>query len=116
MRPGVVHSVTTMKDCIAVGGHFFSAPTMKYTIYSIFHTFVGSNSITNVPADDEHQMLLRIILMWHKTICEGSYLDRIEELGQGIYVCLEFIVCPCSCNVIQIRLPTSQTSIVSRTS
>lgn len=85
MRPGTVHSVTTLKDSIAVGGHFFSAPTMKYSIYSIFHTFVGCNSITNVPTDTEQQMLLRILLFWHQTMCVESpgYLNRIANCGMG---------------------------------
>jgi hypothetical protein len=87
MRPGIVHSVTTMQDCIAVGGHFFSAPTIKYSLYSIFHTFVGSNSITNVPTDDEQQMLLRIVLLWHESMCRSAYLERIEDLGQGMFAC-----------------------------
>lgn len=85
MRPGTVHSVTTLQDSIAVGGHFFSAPTMKYSIYSIFHTFVGCNSITNVPLDSEQQMLLRIILFWHHAMCieSRSYLHRIAVCGMG---------------------------------
>ena len=83
MHPGTVHSVTMLQDCIAVGGHFFSAPMIKYSLYLIFHTFVGSNSITNVPTDDEQQMLLRIVLLWRESICKSTYLDRIEELGQG---------------------------------
>lgn len=85
MRPGTVHSVTTLKDSIAVGGHFFSAPTMKYSIYSIFHTFVGSNSITNVPMDSEQQMLLRILLFWHQALCveSNTYLSRIANCGEG---------------------------------
>lgn len=86
MRPGTVHSVTTIHDSIAVGGHFFSAPTIKYSVYSIFHTFVGSHTITNVPMDSEQQMLLRIILFWHKAMCgaDRRYLDRIANLDQGM--------------------------------
>ena len=86
MRPGTVHSVTTMQDSIAVGGHFFAATTIKYSLYSIFHTFVGSHSITNVPTDDEQQLLLRIVLLWHEVMCGGCYLDRIEKLGQGTFL------------------------------
>ncbi|KAF5361225.1 hypothetical protein D9757_013232 [Collybiopsis confluens] len=80
MAPGVVHSVTTLKDCVAVGGHFFSMPTMKYTLYSIFHTFVGSRTITNVNVDSEQQMLLRILLFWYKDMVEGdkAYLRRLK--------------------------------------
>lgn len=81
MRPGTVHSVTTLQDSVALGGHFFSAPTIKYSIYSIFHTFVGSHTITNVPMDNEQQMLLRIVLFWYKAMCErrSTYLDRLGE-------------------------------------
>lgn len=82
MRPGTVHSVTTLQDSIAFGGHFFSAPTIKHSIYSVFHTFVGSHTITNVPMDNEQQMLLRIVLFWHKRMCDerSTYL---EMLGEG---------------------------------
>ena len=85
MQPGTVHSVTTIQDCIALGGHFFSAPTIKHSLYSILHNFVGSHTITNVSMDNEQQMLLRIVLFWHKTMCEGSgaYLNQIEQLVQG---------------------------------
>ena len=85
MRPGIVHSVTTLQDCIALGGHFFSAPTIKYSVYGIFHTFVGSRSITNVPMDDEQEMLLRILLFWYQSMCGESsdYLKRIGRIGQG---------------------------------
>lgn len=85
MRPGTVHSVTTLQDCIALGGHFFSEPAIKHSVYSILHNFVGSHTITNVSMDNEQQMLLRIVLFWHKTMCEGSsaYLNQIEQLGQG---------------------------------
>ena len=85
MRPGTVHSVMTIQDCIALGGHFFSAPTIKHSLYSILHNFVGSHTITNVSMANEQQMLLRIVLFWHKTMCEGSsaYLNRIEQLVQG---------------------------------
>ncbi|KAE9386725.1 hypothetical protein BT96DRAFT_948906 [Gymnopus androsaceus JB14] len=84
MHPGTFHSVPMLQDCIALGGHFFSAPIIKYLLYSLFHTFVGSHTITNISMDDEQQMLLHIILFWHKTMCEGSsvYLDKIEQLGK----------------------------------
>ena len=83
MHPGTVHSVTTLQDCVAVGGHFFSISTMKYSIYSAFHTFVASHTITNVPIDAEQQMLLRIILFWHKAMCNGEvqYLNRVLACG-----------------------------------
>jgi hypothetical protein len=85
MGPAVVHSVTTVQDCVATGGHFFSMPTMKYSLYSIFHTFVGSRTITNVDVADEQQMLLRIVLFWHQTMCQGhkNYMQRLSDCGQG---------------------------------
>ena len=85
MRPGTVHSVTTLQDCVAVGGHFFSLSTMKYSIYSAFHTFVASHTITNVSIDAEQQMLLRIVLFWHKAMCEGQlqYLKCISASGSS---------------------------------
>ena len=87
MRPGTVHSVTTLQDCVAVGGHFFSMPTIKYSLYSALHTFVGSHTITNVSVDCEQQMLLPIVLFWHRTICDGTatYLARIKALGKGMH-------------------------------
>lgn len=84
MRPAVVHSVTTLQDSIALGGHFFSAPTIRHSVYSVFHSFVGSNTITNVPMDNEQQMLLRIILFWHRRLC-GGRSDYLETLGQGMF-------------------------------
>lgn len=82
MHPGTVHSVTTLQDSIALGGHFFSAPTIKHSIYSIYHSFVGCSTITNVTVDNEQQMLLRIILFWHRRMCgEGS--DYLQALGNG---------------------------------
>ncbi|KIK51249.1 hypothetical protein GYMLUDRAFT_64930 [Collybiopsis luxurians FD-317 M1] len=84
MRPGTVHSVTTIKDCVALGGHFFTSSTIKYTVNLIFHLFVGSHTVTNSPVDHEQQNLLRILLYWHKILYEGSdkYLGRIEQLAQ----------------------------------
>lgn len=81
MGPGTVHSVTTMKDCVAFGGHFYAAATLKYSIYSIYHTFVGSRTITNTAVDNEQLNLLRILLMWHEVMCEGTnrYLEDIES-------------------------------------
>lgn len=91
MRPGTLHSVTTMTDSIAVGGHFFSAPTIKYSVYSILHTFVGARTITNVPMDTEQQMLLRIALFWHRELAgkNSRYLQRIATCGEGKYLLLE---------------------------
>lgn len=85
MRPGTLHSVTTMTDSISVGGHFFSAPTMKYSVYSIFHTFVGASTITNVQTDSEQQMILRIALFWHQEMAgkNSQYLQRIATSGEG---------------------------------
>lgn len=80
-----------MKDSIALGGHFFLAPTMKYSIYAIFHTFVGHCSLTNVSVDSEQQMLLRIILFWHQELVEKSsvYLERIANLGEGVLLSMD---------------------------
>lgn len=91
MRPGTLHSVTTMTDSISVGGHFFSAPTIKYSIYSIFHTFVGARTITNVPMDNEQQMLLRIALFWHQEMTgkNSGYLKRIATCGEGTVLILK---------------------------
>lgn len=74
-----------MTDSISVGGHFFSAPTIKYSIYSIFHGFVGARTITNVSIDSEQQMLLRIALFWHQEMTgkHSGYLKRIETCGEG---------------------------------
>jgi hypothetical protein len=90
MRPGVVHSVATMKGCVASGGHFFSSVTIKYSLYSILHTFVGSKTITNVPFDAEQQMLLRILPLWHRRMLIGhdGYVARIQALGQGALLSL----------------------------
>lgn len=93
MRPGTVHSVTTLQDSIALGGHFFSAPTMRYTVYSIYHTFVGSSSVTNVTEETEQQMLLRIVLFWHHAMCDetsSSYLARISKDPEGTYTPILF--------------------------
>ncbi|KAF5344299.1 hypothetical protein D9757_015377 [Collybiopsis confluens] len=80
MRPGVVHSVTTLQDCIAVGGHFYAAATMTLTVYSIYHTFVNSSTITNGAVDNEQLNLLRILLYWFRIMCGdgGFYLDAIH--------------------------------------
>ncbi|KIK50396.1 hypothetical protein GYMLUDRAFT_182857 [Collybiopsis luxurians FD-317 M1] len=84
MHSGTVHSITTIKDCVALGGHFFTSSTIKYTVNSIFHSFIGSHTVTNSPVDHEQQNLLRILLYWHKILYEGSdkYLGRIERLAQ----------------------------------
>lgn len=85
MRPGLVHSVTTLQTAVAVGGHFFSFSTMKYSLYSILHTFVGSNSITNVSMDVEQQMILRIAPYFHRSMLEGeqAYMARIRAAKGG---------------------------------
>lgn len=92
MRPGTLHSVTTLTDSISIGGHFFSAPTIKHSVYSIYHIFVGSASITNVSTDNEQEMLLRIILFWHHEMVEQSsqYLKRISNCGEGELLFMEF--------------------------
>lgn len=79
MRPGTVHSVTTLEDCIAVGGHFICSSTMKHSIFSIYHTFVGHGTVTNVIPDNDHEMMLRIILFWHRRMCtaEASYIKKL---------------------------------------
>lgn len=91
MRPGTLHSVTTMTDSISVGGHFFSSPTIKYSVYSIFHTFVGASTITNVQTDSEQQMLLRIVLFWHQELAgkNSQYLKRIATCGEGRVLLLD---------------------------
>lgn len=85
MRPGVVHSVTTIKDCVAYGGHFYSASTIRFSIYSIFHTFIGSRTITNGAVENEQQNLLSILLFWHRFMCQDSdaYLRKLEQLKEG---------------------------------
>lgn len=91
MRPGTVHSVTTLQDSITLGGHFFCAPTIKHSAHSIFHTFVGSNTITNVPMDNEQEMLLRIVLFWFKVMCQrgSSYVDSLGKGSKSLYwICL----------------------------
>ncbi|KIK53894.1 hypothetical protein GYMLUDRAFT_63462 [Collybiopsis luxurians FD-317 M1] len=72
MCPGIVDSITTLQDCMALGGHFFSMPTIKYSVYSIFHMFVGSYMVTNVPFNSKQQMLLQIVLLWHKSLIATS--------------------------------------------
>ncbi|KAF5365357.1 hypothetical protein D9757_013777 [Collybiopsis confluens] len=66
MRPGVVHSVTTLKDCVACN--------------SIYHTFVNSSTITNGAIDNKQFNLLRIFLYWFRIMCGGgsSYLNNIH--------------------------------------
>ncbi|KAF5340924.1 hypothetical protein D9757_014937 [Collybiopsis confluens] len=80
MRPGVVHSVTTLQDCIAVSGHFYAAANMTLTVYSIYHTFVNSSTITNGAVDNEQLNMLRILLYWFRIMCGdgGFYLDAIH--------------------------------------
>lgn len=98
MRPGTVHSVTTLQDSITLGGHFFCAPTIKHSIYSIFHTFVGSNTITNVPMDNEQEMLLRIVLFWSKVMCQrgSSYLNNLGKGKSSYWISLMSMSTPFS--------------------
>lgn len=95
MRPGTLHSVTMMTDSISVGGHFFSVPTIKYSIYLILHGFVGARTITNVPMDSEQQMLLRIALFWHQEMVgkNSGYLKRIATCGEGRDILLKPFTC-----------------------
>ncbi|KAF5341461.1 hypothetical protein D9757_015295 [Collybiopsis confluens] len=81
MRPGVVHSVTTIQDCLAIGGHFFAASTIKLTVYSLYHSFVNSGTITNGAVEEEQQNLLRILLFWFDAMCKlgSTYLSDIKN-------------------------------------
>ncbi|KAE9389210.1 hypothetical protein BT96DRAFT_1070903 [Gymnopus androsaceus JB14] len=68
MRPGTVHSVTTLQDCVALGGHFFSAPTIKY---SSIHGYNDKERL--------EQLLLKSLLGQAHTLWDS--VKRREELG-----------------------------------
>lgn len=83
MRPGVLHSVTTVQDSLAIGGHFYAASTMKFTVFSLYHSFVNSGTITNGHVEEEQVNLLRIVLYWSKIMREPGYLANLEHPTEG---------------------------------
>lgn len=47
MRPGTRHYVLTLKPTMVFGKHFYSSSTLRETCFSLVHTLLADNIITN---------------------------------------------------------------------
>ncbi|KAF8235987.1 hypothetical protein L208DRAFT_1253710 [Tricholoma matsutake] len=85
MRPSTLHAVFTPKSAICLGGHFYSIGTITRTVYSIIHTFVGSQTLTNTEhAADSRTLLCRLLIhIYEESVASGFSATPEQPIPVG---------------------------------
>ncbi|KAG6848894.1 hypothetical protein H0H93_013120 [Arthromyces matolae] len=79
MRPNLPHAVITPFPTICRGGHFYSTPTLKDSVFGLYHHFAADLTITNTEHNKaSYALMSRILVMLHRDIVEPQdpELDR----------------------------------------
>jgi hypothetical protein len=64
MRPGTPHYVLTLEDSVTLGRHFYSSSTVRATTWSLVHSGILDESITNTRHPETEQLLRRMFWMY----------------------------------------------------
>lgn len=76
MRPGIIHFVVTLEDCLAVGGHFYSSLCYRDSLRAAVLEHYFGDSITNT----EHP---RCGVAFFKAVCGYTSTWTSTEGGSG---------------------------------
>jgi hypothetical protein len=81
MRPGTVHAVVTIEDCLAMGGHFYSAANYIDTLKAIIVEKHIGNKLANTQHVRSSLALFKSLQWWSERpglrlpiCCSYSYL------------------------------------------
>ncbi|GAW05102.1 protein [Lentinula edodes] len=83
MKPCTPHYVLTLENTLCQGGHFYSSQTFLETGFTIFHTIVAADYLTNKP-DAESRTDIHIILEYVRKkiiLFEPEYLALLQKAG-----------------------------------
>lgn len=72
MRPGTVHHVVTSKNCIAVGGHFFSSLMFSRTLDAVVVEHFAAEFITNTDHTEVHIVLFKMLQKYADAISAAT--------------------------------------------
>jgi hypothetical protein len=72
MKPNTPHSVFTVEDSIAIGGHFYSFANIKQTFFGLVHAFVMDTLVTNTGHPKTRVLLFRMLQYVYKYYVEGA--------------------------------------------
>ncbi|SJL06229.1 uncharacterized protein ARMOST_09565 [Armillaria ostoyae] len=72
MRPNCLHYVISDRHSIAYGQHFYSAHCIRETVVGWVHTRLLGGLITNEEHRDMRRLLVRLMCVWSRRICEGK--------------------------------------------
>ncbi len=87
MHPGTTHFVVSVEDCLAVGGHFYSAPTLDKTMCSLVQEHFLGHLITNTMHSPCGISLLRCCRMLSVWLPESRPWNPMEfRLAGGMDV------------------------------
>ncbi|KAG6820062.1 hypothetical protein H0H93_005902 [Arthromyces matolae] len=79
MRPNLPHAVITPLPTICKGGHFYSTPTLKDSVFGLYHHFAADLTVTNTEhTKASYALLSRILTLLHRDLLEprDPELDR----------------------------------------
>lgn len=81
MRPNTPHIVYTAESAVCLGGHYYSASTLRDTCYGMIHSFVAGSVVTNTSHVKEAFMLLaRMVIFYHDMfLLETSDSDKSDD-------------------------------------
>ncbi|KAF9455282.1 hypothetical protein BDZ94DRAFT_1180331 [Collybia nuda] len=65
MRPNTPHCVYTHGHTICHGGHFYPTSCLQDTLFSLIHSFVAGNLVTNTEHEASRLLLRRMVQFYH---------------------------------------------------
>lgn len=106
MPPGVLHWVMGTSNAICIGRHFYSASTIRSSIFGIVNTFVLGGSLTNESHVNTRTLLYQLIVFWSMRIDQTDIDGKFYFYNHQSSFYLIYIYSRCSypCPVIRGRI------------